>query len=167
MGAGWALPGPRGLPGGPQFNGTYEYKFRKRLALEVGVHTTITTTTLFTTATQVYTVNSPAPSTYYTYVSNYAFLGNARVTGLPFGLRYIYPTSNGKVEWSAGLAGAYMLGPNNYSEWAAEPSLGVRVAVDKRRHFWLGSTARFINDFGEPQARWFTLTADLGFRFGH
>jgi hypothetical protein len=140
---------PHDLPGGPQFDGTYEYRFRNHWAVELGVDTTVTTF-------------------FYSYY-NYAGVSptNGHISAIPFGFRYVYPMSRGRVELFVGAQGAYIWGPNNYSEWAAMPSVGARLAVDKQSHFWLGSTARYVNDFGYPQGRWFTVTADLGFRFGH
>ena len=175
VGGTWAIESTHQLEGGPQFNGNYEYRLRKHWAVELGVNTTVTNIIVATTYSTissglVFTTNPPAnpPSpvtiTNYNYISQY--LNGARVYALPFGVRYIFPRANGKVEWFAGLGGAYMLGPNNYSEWAITPNLGVRVAVDKQRHFWLGSTARYSKDFGLPQGQWVTWTADFGFRFG-
>jgi hypothetical protein len=43
---------------------------------------------------------------------------------------------------------------------------GARAAVDKHSHFWLGSTGRFVQNFGISEGEWFTWTADVGFRFG-
>ncbi len=150
VGATWVLVRPHDLPGGPQFDGTYEYRFRNHWAVDGGVATTVTT---------------------FLYPSYFGFAEASETIGhisaIPFGVRYIRPWSRGRAEWFIGAQGAYIWGPNNYSEWAAMPSVGVRVAVDKQSHFWLGSTARYVNDFGYPQGRWFTVTADLGFRFGH
>jgi hypothetical protein len=149
VGGTWVLVRPHDLPGGPQFDGTYEYRFRNHWAVELGVDTTVTTF-------------------FYSYY-NYAGVSptNGHISAIPFGFRYVYPMSRGRVELFVGAQGAYIWGPNNYSEWAAMPSVGARLAVDKQSHFWLGSTARYVNDFGYPQGRWFTVTADLGFRFGH
>ena len=176
VGGAWALRSPHQLEGGPQFNGTYEYRVNKHFALEVGLDTTVTRATVFTSSTSTSTglyflnpgVNQLTTVTTTNYNFNTSIFDGARISAFPFGFRYILPEKNGRLEWSAGLGGAYFLGPNNYNEWAVTPSVGVRVAVDKGRHFWLGSTARFLNDFGAPaQGLWVTWTADLGFRFGH
>jgi len=150
VGGTWVLVRPHELPGGPQFDGSYEYRFRKHWAVELGVDTTVTT--YFYPSYSYYGGGSPTAG---------------HISAITFGFRYVYPLSRGRAELFAGLQGAYIWGPNNYSEWAAMLSVGGRLAVDKQKHCWLGSTARYVNDFGYPQGRWFTATADLGFRFGH
>jgi hypothetical protein len=42
---------------------------------------------------------------------------------------------------------------------------GGRIALDKRRRFWVGPTVRFSRDGGRPTQEWISLTGDFGFRF--
>lgn len=60
------------------------------------------------------------------------------LTICPFGFPWIHSFSHERAEWYIGTQGAYIWGPNSYSEWAAMPSVGARLAVDKQSHFCSG-----------------------------
>jgi hypothetical protein len=144
VGGGWAVSSELGLGGGPQFDGTYEFRILKYLALDASVNTTVSTIPQ--------TLNSAG---FYSRTENAAF-----------GFRGILPLAKGRTELFAGVDGAYLRDFQLASAMAIEPEFGFRVAVDKQKHFWLGGTARFVQNFGIPEGEWFTCTADIGFRFG-
>src|ERR1700691_2135979 len=140
VGGGWAVDSGLGLGGGPQFNGMYEFRILKYLALKTGVGTTISTI--------------PPTQNYIGYYS--------RTENAFFGFRGILPLAHGKTELFAGVDGAYLLDFQHTSAMAIEPEFGFRVAVDKQKHFWLGGSARFVQNFGIADGEWFSCTADIG-----
>lgn len=148
VGGGWLVDsglGLGGVGGGPQFNGTYEFRILKYLSLDAGVDTTVSTI--------------PQTQNYAGYYS--------RTENAAFGFRGILPLAKGKTELFAGVDGAYLRDFQASSSMAIEPEFGFRVAVDKQKHFWLGGTGRFVQNFGIAAGEWFTSTADIGFRFGN
>jgi len=163
-----------GISGGPQLNGNYEYRLSKHWALEFGVNTT-----LVTAPTTVVTATLPAGTTLGTYSTlNYAFNYSTKQTfaaSMPFGLKGMWPLAQGRLELFAGGGGTHLWNPNPYGTvygsgaggFGLQGTLGARMAIDKQRRFWLGSTGRFTAVNRAYPSQWITWTADLGFRFGH
>jgi hypothetical protein len=84
-------------------------------------------------------------------------VGGGKIVGNPQGIdggpafngTYEYRLFKYLVELFAGGGGAYFWNSNpSTTAWAVQGTLGARVAVDKQRHFWLGSTGRFSHEFG-------------------
>jgi hypothetical protein len=167
IGGGFTGENPLGTSGGPVFNGTYEFRIWKYLALETGVHNTLGTTYQYFYSYTPIIINPGSSLT--TFSSSTTTIGRAaaRNTSVPFGLRGILPMKQGKVELFVGGDGAYTWNTNqNYKAWGVEGRLGVRFALDRQRHFWLGTTGEFLEEFGYSQQHWTTWTADFGYRFG-
>lgn len=157
---------PTYTTGGPQLNGSYEYRFLKHWAVEFGVDTS-----LVKTGNYAVIVTYPASGTILTGPSSYSYSYskiNAFATSMPFGFRGILPLSQGRLELFGGGGGAYLWNPNsNDGGWGWQASLGARLAVDKHRRYWLGTTGRYVRSNWANPSQWITWTADLGFRFGH
>jgi len=47
-----------------------------------------------------------------------------------------------------------------------EGRLGARFAIDKQRHFWLGTSGQYLQEMGSQSQHWTTWTADFAYRFG-
>jgi len=94
------------------------------------------------------------------------------VTLLSFGGRGIAPFERGRIELFAGAAAVRVFSSNselffyNSPHWIGQVNGGARIAIDERRHFWIGPALRFSRDGGRPTQEWVSLTADFGFRFG-
>ena len=93
---------------------------------------------------------------------------SSRFIWAPFGVRFILPLKHDRFELSAGIGGLYENGGNTvgyngfggYLKWTAA------MALDHRRHFWLGATPRLMLANGtDARDRWFQLTGDIGVRF--
>lgn len=171
VGGGWIASHPYGTGGGPAFNGTYEFRFSKYFAVEAGVDTTLTTT-YYSNVQQYFSILPGTTLTTVTTTSQYFYRGGARSTDAILGPRLLLPVAHGRGELFAGFGGAYDW--NGHSDapvaagaWAMQGSMGARIAVDKQRRFWLGSTGRVISEFGSGAQTRLSWTADLGFRFGH
>jgi hypothetical protein len=172
VGGGWPIRG-NGVTGGPQFNGTYEYRLRKYLALEFGVDTTVVTvpatSVTVTPAGSCIPLDPTAGCNLYAF-SNSFYSAGGRAVSMPFGFRGIRPILNGRVELFIGGGGVYLWNPRSYysqeNGWGLQATMGARVAVDKQRHFWLGTTGRFMNVNRVYPSQWISWTADVGFRFG-
>jgi len=165
FGLGAGRPANSYYPGGLQLNGTYEYRLSKHWAAEFGVDTTQVKIDTFT-----YTYIVPAGVTIFgglptSYTYSYS-KANALATSMPFGFRGIMPLSQGKLELSAGGGGAYLWNPNSNGGWGWQATLGARLAVDKQRRFWLGTTGRYIQANSAYPSRWVVWSGDLSFRFG-
>jgi hypothetical protein len=162
-GGGFSLYNPYGT-GGPAFNGTYEYRISKHLAAEAGIHNTLVTVPQYN---QIYTIIPTGPSSTYINVSTLYTRAAARNTSVPFGFKGILPLRNSKIELFLGGDGAYTWNANQgYQAWGVEGRLGARFAVDKQRHFWLGTSGEFLQEFGYASQHWTTWTADFAYRFG-
>jgi hypothetical protein len=139
------------LPSGAAFSASYEFRILKYLAPEVGVVNSIP-------LIPSYDPHHPGSS-------------RERVTLVSFGLRGIAPLNHGRIELFAGLSAAhvsssyYELSDYGIGSWLGQINGGGRIAIDKRRHFWIGPTARFSRDGGRPVQEWVSLTGDFGFRF--
>ena len=95
-----------------------------------------------------------------------------RVTFLPFGLRGILPVANGQVELFGGGGAAYVWSSTRDfnccggESWLWQVNAGARAFLDPSKRFFVGTTARYYQDWGRPTQQWATWTADLGFRYG-
>jgi len=171
--------GSGGGYGGPAFTGRYEYRFFKYLAGEAGVDTTLPSVFSYQYV-PIFSISSGTfPTTIYsstqTGYTYFPFQNRDRVTMLPFGIKGILPLANGRVELFLGAGGAYVWSSRRFSAvsaWREQTSIGGRVALDRHRRFWVGTTWRFYGDLGNLSNRyvtdynWYTGTADVGFRFG-
>jgi hypothetical protein len=102
---------------------------------------------------------------------------DSRYIWVPFGVRFILPLKQDRVELSAGAGGLYdnfssassmFSGPLSYHGFGGYLKTSVAVALDRHRHFWLGATPRVIVANGSgvnARDRWFMITGDIGFRF--
>lgn len=168
LGAGKPFNSYYATSGGPQTNGSYEYRFRKHWAMEFGVDTTHVrsqTETLTTTEVPGSTVLGGATTLTYTYSYSYG-TRSALATTMPFGFRGILPLGQGKLELFAGGGGTYLWNPSTSDGWGWQANAGARVAIDKQRRFWLGTTGRYTHANSAYPSQWIVWSADLGFRFG-
>jgi len=100
---------------------------------------------------------------------------DSRYVWVPFGARFIHPLREDRFELSAGAGGLYEnfsvassigTGPYSYNGFGGYIKTSAAVALDRRRHFWLGVTPRVIlANGGNARDRWVMLTGDIGFRF--
>ncbi len=168
LGAGKPIGYSDGITGGTQLNGSYEYRIRKYLSFEFGVDSTIVTAPI-NTYTNTFATIGTAFTGPYTYTTTYS-TGTARATTMPFGFRGVLPLLKGRVEASVGGGGEFLWNPRLYfyaqNGWGWQGNLSVRMALDQKRHFWLGSTGRFIDSRGAYPSQWVVWSADLGYRFG-
>jgi hypothetical protein len=172
VGGGWIASHPYGTGGGPAFNGTYEFRFSKYFAVEAAVDTTLTTT-YYSTALPFESIIPAGTGLTTVYgFTQYTYRGSARSTGVLVGPRLLLPVAQGRVELFGGFGAAYDWNGRSDAPIAAgavamQGSMGARLAVDKQRRFWLGTTGRVISEFGSGAQTRLSFTADLGFRFGH
>jgi hypothetical protein len=138
---------------------TYAYRIFPHVDLEAGVDSALSLGTEFRGA-------------------HYDAKPDDRFIWVPFGLMAVAPLRHGRVEVSVGAGGTYekylvgspneALGLRSRDGWGGYASFGAAVALDKHRHFWLGTSPRiyFVNaDNGYAHDRWFLLEAGLGLRF--
>jgi hypothetical protein len=136
---------------------TYAYRLFPHVDVEAGVDSTLSLGTEATGA-------------------NYDFKADDRFLWVPFGLKGVLPLRSGRVELSVGAGGVfekYLVGDNSgffasRDGWGGYASAGAAVALDGRRHFWIGASPRlfFANTGGGYEHdRWFVLNVGLGFRF--
>jgi hypothetical protein len=110
--------------------------------------------------------------------AQYDFKADDRFIWLPFGLRGVLSLRHNRVEVSAGGGGTYekyWVGSPAESVafvsrggWGGYASAGAAFAVDGRRHFWLGTSPRFVfanTNRGYAHDRWLVLNLSLGLRF--
>jgi hypothetical protein len=168
IGGGFTGQNPLGTSGGPVFNGTYEFRLSKYLALETGVHNTLVTTYKYAYSYTPVIINPGSGlTTVFTSGTTTVTRGGARNTSVPFGFRGILPMKHGQVELFLSADGVYTWNANqNYKAWGVAGRLGARFAPDKQRHFWLGTTGEYLQEFGLSSQHWVTWTADFGYRFG-
>jgi len=152
---GWAVPvSAYQFEGAPVLGFTYGYRFHAYIEAEAGLLTAI----------------HPGPEVR---GANYDFQNYDRFLWLPFGIRFIAPLRQKRVELSAGAGGLfenYSSGPYPYAYaydgWGGYLVGSASVALDRGRHFWFGAAPRFL--FANPQYRrdrWFTITGEISFRF--
>ncbi len=161
-----------GQRSGPAFSGHYEYRLWKYVALEAGVDTLLPSTY----NTEFISVLSGQNLTFYNsgpFCTSCVIVpipDRARVTLLPFGFKGILPVARGRIELFGGFGGAYAWNSDNgkyTNALLAQASLGGRMALDRGRHFWLGTSLRGYSNFGDGKQVWVPWTFDLGIRFGH
>jgi hypothetical protein len=150
--AGGELTSTSQVPDSAAFSASYEFRVFKYLAPEVGV------VNLIPNIPQ--SGRYPLPSL------------RERVTLLSFGAHGILPLRDGRIELLAGAGGAHVFTSyDDYIFYYNAPRTiwqingGGRIALDKRRRFWVGPTVRFSRDGGRPTQEWISLTGDFGFRF--
>lgn len=156
-----------GESSGPVFNGNYEYRLWKYLAAEVGVDTMLPARNSYSYAVIIPAgVNlTPSPILYALIPEN----NRTRVTLVPFGLKGILPMDQGRLELFAGFGGAYAFHSDGsyFDAMLMRGTLGGRFALDKKRHYWLGTSGQFSSNVGGGRQEWLSWTADFGLRFGH
>jgi hypothetical protein len=141
------------IPDSAAFSAGYEFRLFKYLAPEVGVVNMI----------------PDIPQNYKGYVLPSL---RERVTLLSFGAHGILPLRQGRIELLAGAGGVHAFTSNYYEFFYFNAARtiwqingGGRIALDKRRRFWVGPTVRYSRDGGRPTQEWVSLTGDFGFRF--
>jgi hypothetical protein len=110
--------------------------------------------------------------------ANYDFKADDRFLWALFGFRGVLPLRRDRVELSAGAGGAYekysvgnpaeFVGFVSRDGWGGYASAGAGIALDGRRHFWLGTSPRFFfanTNRGYSHDRWLVLNVRLGWRF--
>jgi hypothetical protein len=110
--------------------------------------------------------------------ASYDFKADDRLIWVPFGVRGVLPLRGGRVELSAGGGGAHekysvgnpaqSVGFVSRDGWGGYAVLGAAFALDRARHFWVGSSPRlfFANaNRGYAHDRWLVLNVGLGLRF--
>jgi len=133
--------------------GAYSYRVFRHLALEAGMLTAIHAAGAI-------------------HQDAYAFYPKDLFTWVQFGPRVILPVREGRLELSAGAGGTY----ENYSDasgllssrsgWGGNFSVGAAVALDHGRHFWLGTTPRWILvNAGAAHDRRFVAGGEFSFQF--
>lgn len=158
IGAGGGFPtgGPQTstvvIPDSPAFSASYEFRLWKYFAPEVSIINLIPFVPQYG--------KFPRPPL------------RQRVTLLSFGAHGILPVYQGRLELVAGAAAVHVSTSEddellfyNSPRWIWQANGGGRIAIDKRRHFWIGPTVRFSRDGGRPSQEWVSLTGDFGFRF--
>ena len=136
------------LPNSPAFSAAYEFRLFKYLAPEVSVENLTPLVPQF--------AKYPLPPI------------RERVTLLSLGARGILPLHQGRIELFAGGGAVNVSSSAPYlylGGWIWQANGGGRVAIGKRRRFWVGPTVRLSRDGGRPTEEWVTLTGDFGFRF--
>ncbi|HTB15808.1 MAG TPA: hypothetical protein VK752_29765 [Bryobacteraceae bacterium] len=91
-----------------------------------------------------------------------------RVTLVSIGARGILPLHQGRVELFGGGGAVNVSTSEAYLElgsWLWQVNGGGRIAIGKRRRFWVGPTLRWSRNGGRPTEEWVSLTGDFGFRF--
>lgn len=141
------------VPTSAAFSASYEFRLLKYFAPEVGV------VNLIPKFITNYDPNGGPPTP-----------ERLRVTLVSLGGRGIVPLNRGRFELFAGAAAVRVSSSDPLllvyvSQWIGQINGGGRIAVDKRRHFWIGPTARFSRNGGRPNQEWVSLTGDFGFRF--
>jgi Outer membrane protein beta-barrel domain len=142
----------------PAIIGRYELDFHKYLGAEIGIE------------------NVRPTFTYYCGDGCFNSI-RGRVTLLPFGLRGVFPSHGGRLEFFAGAGGAYAWNAVNATSlpyppppgaWMFQVSGGARFALDHARHLWVGSTARYYNSLSSQSYNtqaWVSWTGEFGYRF--
>lgn len=97
---------------------------------------------------------------------------------VPFGVRFVLPIHEGRVEFGAGGGGLfekytvasqfYGGGPTPYSAWGGYFAGSAAVALDRSRHWWVGAAPRWYLANGHnynARDRWFQIAGEFSFRF--
>lgn len=136
---------------------TYGYRANPHVEFEVGVQTAL----------------KPGPEIR---GASYDFKPDDRYIWVPFGVKFIVPIDRDRFELSAGGGGLYQkysisnsgsgFGFQPYHAWGGYLVESASVALDRRRHFWVGVGPRFFLANGDyHRDRWFTITGEFSFRF--
>jgi hypothetical protein len=138
---------------------TYAYRLFPHMDVEAGVNTTLSLGTEARGA-------------------NYDFKADDRFLWVPFGLKGVLPLRSGRVELSVGAGGLYekylvgspaeFVGFASRDGWGGYATTGVAVALDRRRHFWIGASPQLLfanTGGGYEHDRWFVLNVGVGLRF--
>jgi hypothetical protein len=155
--------------GGPAFSGNYEFRISKFLAVEGGTDILLPSglryrqTAVLAGSNLLSYYVSPCCS-----MVGMISTERSRVTFLNYGVKGILPLANERLELFAGIGGAYEWNSMGgyLSGVLAQAHLGARVAVDRGRRFWLGTTLRGYGSFGQNRQDFVPLTFDFGVRFG-
>jgi hypothetical protein len=90
-------------------------------------------------------------------------------TKLPFGGAVTLALGHDRVEMFGGAGAVYVPFSTPYSApntWLSQTKVGVRVALDQERHFWVGATTYLLTNFGEKTKNRSYGSADFSVRFG-
>lgn len=147
----------------------YEYRISRHLAAETGLE--VISVSVYR---PVVAYALPSGQNISGYFSDRAFSFDKRtdhVLQIPFGLKGILPFSNDRVELFGGLGAIAVAHKVDYfgPRWLGQVSLGGRFAVDKSRRIWVGAMGRGFTNFtnlAEAGRQGYTVTAEIGFRFG-
>ena len=160
-----------GERGGPAVSGRYEFRLSGYFALETGIDTLLPTlhsaevVSVISAGQNLISVTPNCSVCVIVPLSE-----RTRDMLLPFGAKGILPIASGRVELFVGFGGAYAWHSDyrqSLDALLAQGSLGGRLALDRKRHFWLGTSLRGYSNFGYNRQEWLSWTADFGFRFGH
>lgn len=103
-----------------------------------------------------------------------------RFTLPPFGARTTLKLLDGRAELFSGVGGLQAFKPDGTFEpyggrnwtsnfgdaWLSQVEGGGRVAVDGKRRIWLGTTGRYLYNFGSGKRQWGTFLGNATFLFG-
>jgi hypothetical protein len=157
VGGGFPTGGERtftyNVPSSAAFSASYEFRLFRHFAPEVSVVNLI-----------------PKYSINYHPLGGPISPNRERVTLFSFGARGIAALKQGRIELFAGAAAVRVSSSDPElldfaSPWIGQIHGGGRIALDKRRHFWIGPTVRFSRNASRPTQEWVSLIADFGFRF--
>lgn len=153
--------------GGPVFTGNYEYRLAKYFAVEAGVDTLLPSGFGAELVPEIPSGVSLSNGCSCIIIPE---TERSRVTLLPFGFKGILPVASNRLELFGGVGGAYAWN-SDYGQYRdallPQASLGARLALDRDRRFWLGTSLRGYFNFGSGKQVWSPFTLDLGIRFGH
>lgn len=154
--------------GGPAFAGNYEFRVSQYLAVEGGTDVLLPSGVHYGQIASI-----PAGTNLVSYtcctIVGLSYTEQSRVSFLNLGLKGILPLAKDRLELFAGIGGAYewnSLG-GYLSGVLGQANLGARLAVDRGRRFWLGTSLRGYGSFGRNRQDFVPLTFDVGIRFGH
>jgi hypothetical protein len=157
---------------GPVFNGNYEYRILKYLAVEGGFESMLPLTTTYESVpvfippgTTLATYIAPAPCG-----SGCVFLTQSSrtlVNLVPFGVKFVLPLASDRVELFAGGGGAYAFHSDGsyHDAMLGQANLGGRIAMDHSHRFWLGTSGHFFANGGHDRQEWLSWSVDFGIRF--
>lgn len=162
--------------GGPALDGHYEYRLWKYLALEAGVDSLFPKTHTGLVLPVISNGQLPGPVSVGSICTACVIAPVAertQVTMLPFGAKGILPIAGGRAEFFVGMGGAYAWHVDygqSRDALLAQASLGGRLALDRKRRYWLGTSVRGYSTgyshYGYNRQTWLSWTADFGVRFG-
>lgn len=149
------------------------YSFQKQTATGLGTSYGYRLHRYVEAEAGVFTALQPAPDIR---GAHYFWDPDDRFVWVPFGVRFIAPVYLGRIEFSGGGGGLY----EEYS--VSNPNLGfglqsrhgwggyfvgsAAVALDRKKHFWLGATPRlFLANPAYARDRWFQISGEASVRF--